>query len=387
MTLLNLALVVLLAPFAQEAPADDPVRVALYGRPVETPIHDLAAGPATHVGRAVRVRGRFQRGQADVYRLCLEQECLRAVPDEGLVMLLRARAPQWEGQEVEVTGVYFREQATAADAEASFAVRFWRVATARASEAPALAGDPLTLESLVYAGGTRDGTLVRVRGRFRGQNLHGDLPANSQRGRDDWVIKDDYYAVWVTGRAAEGAGWQLDPKSMEATRSWVEVSGRPETRKGYIYLRAAEVAPLAPPVAAEAVAPPPAQALARTPPPVVVFVLPLETEELSAAEGNLLIQFSKQMDPTSFAARVRLRYVGDEASFDPPRATYDASRRTLLVETGTLTPERELECQLLEGIIDAHGQALIPRQGPIVSGVVDVLRYRVVAPAAGASGG
>jgi hypothetical protein len=174
---------------------------------------------------------------------------------------------------------------------------------------------------------------------------------------------------------------------MDDTRSWLEVSGKPETRKGYVYLRAAEVAPLAPPPAAEAVAPPPAQALARTPPPVVVFVLPLEAEGVPPVEGRLLIQFSKQMDPGSFTGRVRLRYAGDEASFEPLRATYDAARRTLLVELDGLTPERDVELHLLEGIIDAHGQALIPRQGPIVSGVVDVLRYRVASPAAGASGG
>jgi hypothetical protein len=391
MLLTAAVLTMLAAPAAQTAPDDDPVRVALYGRPEDASIADLVGSPATHLGRSVRLSARFDQGGADdTYRLCQAQECLRLVPEEGLMVVLRARAAQWVGQEVQVTGVLFRQQPQAGQQDdTAFAVRFWRIAmrpSATAAAPASLPGDPITLESLVYAGGARDGQVVKVQGRFRGRNLHGDLPASSQRGSGDWVIKDDYYAVWVTGHTPDGAGWKLDPQSMEDTRSWVEVSGRPETRKGFVYLRATDVSPLAPPAAAEAVAPPPAAATRRTPPPVVVFSLPLETEELSPTEGRLLIQFSKYMDPTSFTGRVRLRYAGEQATFAPARATYDATRRTLLVETGALSPGRELECVLLEGVIDVQGQALVPRQGAIVSGVVDVLRYRVSAGEAGASG-
>lgn len=395
-TLLALAL----APVQQTAPDDDPVRVALYGRPLEIAVGDLAGSPAEHLGRAVRLQARFDAGGApDTYRACDGEQCVRLVPEEGLVMVLRARAAKWVGQDVELTGVFFREQgsaiatakggaarADASAADATFAVRFWRIGPRHAGNASAMPGDPVTLESLVYAGGARDGQLVKVQGRFRGRNLHGDLPTTSQRGRADWVIKDDYYAVWVTGRTPDGTGWKLDPQAMEDTRSWLEVSGRPETRKGFVYLRATDVAPLAPPVAAEAMAPPPAAALRRTPPPVIVFSLPLETEELSPTEGRLLIQFSKHMDPTSFSGRIRLRYAGEAETFAPAGFTYDPSRRTLLVETGPLTPGREVECLLTEGLIDVHGQALIPRQGAIVSGVVDVLRYRVSAGGAATSG-
>jgi hypothetical protein len=385
------------APVQQTAPDDDPVRIALYGRPVEAGIGELAASPAVHLGRAVRLHGRFEAGGSpDTYRLCEGEQCLPLLPDEGLVVVLRARAAKWFTQDVALTGVFFRQQRAAAAAkgaaaaeeraEASFAVRFWRIGPQKAGAASTLQGDAMTLESLVYAGGARDGQLVKVQGRFRGRNLHGDLPPDSQRGRADWVIKDDYYAVWVTGRTPDGAGWKLDPQSMEDTRSWVEVSGRPETRKGYVYLRATEVAPLAPPVAAEAMAPPPAAATRRTPPPVIVFSLPMEADELSPTEGRLLLQFSKHMDPTSFAGRIRLRYAGEQQTFDAGRFSYDPSRRTLMVETGALTPGRELECLVMEGIIDVHGQALIPRQGAIVSGVVDVLRYRVGSGEAAGSG-
>jgi hypothetical protein len=399
MVLIAAAFALALTSAQQTAPDDDPMRVALYGRPQEVSLADLAAAPAVHQGRAVRLSARFESGgAADVYRVCEGERCLRLVPEEGLLVVLRARAAQWFGQDVRLTGVFFREQggtpsdkgataaAVAAGPEARFAVRFWRIGPQRPATASSLPGDPLTLESLVYAGGAHDGQLVRVQGRFRGRNLHGDLPAGSQRGRADWIIKDDYYAVWVTGRSPDGAGWKLDPQSMEDTRSWLEVSGRPETRKGFVYLRAMEVAPLAPPVAAEAMAPPPAAATRRTPPPVIVFSLPLEAEELSPTDARVLIQFSKHMDPTSFAGRIRLRYVGEQEAFGAASFTYDPSRRTVLVETGPLTPGREVECLLMEGLIDVHGLALVPRQGAIVSGVVDALRYRVAAGEAGATG-
>jgi hypothetical protein len=376
--LLATALAWLLAA-PQRAPDDDPVRVALYGRPEERAPSEVAESPAAYVGRAVRLRGRFEQGPDRGYRLCAQGTCLRLLPEEGLTAVLRANGALWLGRDMEVTGVLVRASASApaeaAPAEAAPAVRFWRLAGAE-PESTSLPGTPLTLESLVYAGGSRDGQLVRVRGQFRGRNLHGDLPQASQRGPADWVVKDDYYAVWVTRRGPGGRGWRLDPTSMDDTRTWVEISGRPRTRDGYVYLHAETVVPLSPPSAADAIAPPPAHASARTP-PAVVFSLPLESEHLAPAGATLLIQFSTHMDPTSFARRVRLRYAGEEAVFDPARLTYDASRRTLVLEPGLLAAGRDLECLLLAGLIDVHGQALVPRRGAIVGGVVDVLRWRI----------
>jgi hypothetical protein len=63
-----------------------------------------------------------------------------------------------------------------------------------------------TLETLVGARGREDGKPIRVVGKFRGKNLFGDLPSKSQRRSDDWVIKDDVYAVWITGKKPKGGG-------------------------------------------------------------------------------------------------------------------------------------------------------------------------------------
>ena len=68
---------------------------------------------------------------------------------------------------------------------------------------------------------------MRVIGEFRGRNLYGDLQSGSRPGPGAWVIKDDRYAAWVTGKEPAGTGWALDPYAIEATSTWLEVVARP----------------------------------------------------------------------------------------------------------------------------------------------------------------
>ena len=142
----------------------------------------------------------------------------------------------------------------------------------------------VTLESLVAKPGSRDGETVRVVGKFRGRNLYGDLPGSSQDRGADWVIKDDLFAVWVTGKKPKGSGWELDATLKRDTGKWIEVIGRPETRRGVTYLRAIRVSLTNPPSAvADAKAPPPPPERPKRP-PVIVFALPLDGEGERAAE-------------------------------------------------------------------------------------------------------
>jgi hypothetical protein len=55
--------------------------------------------------------------------------------------------------------------------------------------------------------------LVRVVGKYRGINSFGDLPIDSRRSSGDWVIKDQAFAVWVTGRQPTGSGFALTTDS------------------------------------------------------------------------------------------------------------------------------------------------------------------------------
>ncbi len=96
----------------------------------------------------------------------------------------------------------------------------------------------LTLEFLVFNPGQFANQKVRVVGQFLGRNLYGDLPARSERNPSDWVIKDGAYAVWVVGKSPKGSGWSLDVTLKSDTGRWIEVTGKPDTIDGVVYLRA-----------------------------------------------------------------------------------------------------------------------------------------------------
>jgi len=225
-----------------------------------------------------------------------------------------------------------------------------------------------TLEQLVMNPGDQDGKTIRVVGQFRGRNLYGDLPIRSQRTGVDWVIKDDAFAVWVVGKKPKGSGWELDAGLKRDTGRWMEVVGRVETRNGITYLRALQVALASPPSpTAKVDAPPPPPERPKVP-PVVVFALPLDGEDEVATDSRFIVQFSKDMDETTFANRVMLRYAGPvmagDRAFDGVLLTYDPGRRALTVDPrDVLRPGRAVELLLLPGILDTDGMSLTPRPG------------------------
>jgi len=98
------------------------------------------------------------------------------------------------------------------------------------------------LAELIRSGDVRPGTEVTVEGVFRGRNLFGDLPKDSQRGPDDWVIQDGAFSAWVTGKRPSGKGWSLDPGSRGDARWRVEVTGKVEVVGDVAYIRASRVA-------------------------------------------------------------------------------------------------------------------------------------------------
>jgi hypothetical protein len=85
------------------------------------------------------------------------------------------------------------------------------------------------------------GKTVSILGRFRGRNLHGDLPEASRRKKDDWVLLDGELPLWVTDRPPKGRGFTLDADYRGDTERWLEVEGKPEVVEGVLYLRASKV--------------------------------------------------------------------------------------------------------------------------------------------------
>jgi hypothetical protein len=239
----------------------------------------------------------------------------------------------------------------------------------------------MTLEGLFQSRGRKDDKPVRVVGKFRGKNLFGDLPTRSQRRSDDWVIKDDVYAVWVTGKKPKGSGWQLDTSLKRDTGKWIEVIGRPITRNGIIYILAGKVSLTTAPTATADAAPPPPLPERPKVPPVVVFALPLDGEAEVPTDSRFVVQFSKDMDEATFDGRIRLRYSGPrlpgDREFDGLKLTYDRGRRALTVDPGdVLRPHRQIELMLLPGILDVDGLGLVPRTGREPVEGAEVLRFQ-----------
>lgn len=360
-----------------------------YGQPVDVSISDLVNNPDAYRERAVRTRGRLDVGSGGLRDNLVLSDSFgsRAAirPVDDIRNQWDRDALQMMGQEVEITGVV--QQASSAEMSQTpglspIRIFFWSYQgpPEKQSGDALKKAPPVSLESLVTQPGSRDGQLVRVVGKFRGHNLYGDLPSRSQRQRGDWVIKDEAFAVWVTGKKPKGSGFDLDASLKRDTGKWLEVIGKPASRGGVTYIQAMQVTLSAPPTpTAQALPPPPPPERPKVP-PVIVFAIPLDGEGEVPTDSRFVVQFNKDMEEDSFKGRVVLRYAGPVQPGDQPlnsvKVVYDRGRRALTVDPGmALAPGRQLELVLLPGIVDTEGLALTSRATPVADGIVDILRF------------
>jgi hypothetical protein len=363
----------------------------LHGTPVDVTIADIVNGGLYYTNRAIRTHGRLERvgtrgddeQQGWILRDSFAYKIL-IVPVPELASEFYGEAHFRAGQELRITGVVVDTGAQPiGGANLSFGVQFWKFDVPPDPSQERLSkAKPLPLRQLLQEPRRWAGATVRVAGAFRGTNLYGDLPGRTQRSRKDWVIADDDQAIWVTGKKPRGQGWTLDPAMKRDTGKWIEVVGVPEIRQGTVYLRAETLAlvpaPDRPAIAESTPTPPPPPKA----PPVVVFALPLDGETEVAGDSRFIVQFSKDMDESTFAGHVLLRYAGPvlpgDRAFDGAKLTYDRGLRALTVDPGdVLRPGRQVELVLLPGIADIEGLPLTARKGETAEKAVDVLRYLV----------
>ena len=383
---LALALFVAHPAFSQQDDAANRYEM-LYGTPVDVSLTDLVQNPMAYSNRAVRTTGRLEMSPSiqgrRTYMLAdsaVDIALLQPVPEIGAEF--ESDAMQFLGRQTQITGLVQELSGGLGNPnQPRIAITFWQFMGPPEEVKGPLKFVAVTLESLVSRPGKVDGQTVRVVGKFRGRNLYGDLPARSERASGDWVIKDDLYAVWVSGRKPKGSGWELDASLKRDTGKWIEVIGKPETRNGVTYVRAVQVRITDPPRPMADAAPPPPPPERPKVPPVVVFALPLDGEGEVPSDSRFVVQFNKDMDEATFKGHVMLRYSGPtlpgDRQFDGIKLTYDQGRRALTVDPGdVLRPGRQIELMLLPGIADIDGLTLVPRPGQQVDGVVDVLRFR-----------
>ncbi|MGE5125458.1 MAG: Ig-like domain-containing protein [Betaproteobacteria bacterium] len=377
----------LAAPRPARAQADE--YQARYGSTVAVSLDDLLQMPESYFNKAVRTRG-----QLDMLPSMSSQRYSLRGTFGGRVFLspmaeaaneFEAQAPRWLGREVEVTGLFGGGTDPATGLRTLY-IAVWGFlgpADEKAARGPVT---DTTLEELVTKPGKLDGKLVRVKGQFRGSNLFGDLPSSSRKRDSDWVIKEELFAAWVTGRKPKGSGWVFDAGLKRDTGRWLQVTGRVATEKGVVTLDAAEVSLTREPgPAVQAAQPPPPPPPRPAKPPVVVFSLPLDGEREVPVNTVFQVQFSRDMEEHSFKGRVVLRYAGrpqpGDRDLDAVKVSYDLGLRTLKIDPGDLLrPGRVVEILLLPGIVDLDGVPLQTRPGLAPGGATDVLRFQT-APA------
>jgi hypothetical protein len=356
----------------------------IYGAPVDVPLAQLVQGAVPYRGRPVRTAGRVE--------VCMTQDvttrqyCLR---EGGYSVLLTARpeiASNWEyaamgllGTRLQVVGLYEPSQ------QAAFGpagvLEFWKYVTLREEDTSDRARSrDVRLRALLQDPAKHTGALVRVVGEFRGRNLFGDLPDATERGLQDWVLRDEGDAVWVTGKPPRGSGWRLDATLKRDSGKWLEVVGRIEVWKGTVYVRASSVELGRRPTQTSVAPVAPLAERAKTP-PLIVFSLPLDGEREIPTDARFILQFSNDMDEATFAGRVQLRYAEtDQRGMPFPRITvsYDPGRRALTIDPGDrLRAGKELELLLLPGIRDVEALELVPRSIPGPAGSLDLLRFSI----------
>jgi len=371
---------------------------ARYGPTIEVSVDSLLDMPEQYSGRAVRTRGQFEmiptgRGQQFGLRGTFGGY-LYIYPRPEIVATYEQEARRWAGKEVEVQGSVDRGQDQETRQPIVY-IAIWAYLGPPDDKPMKRPDSPdTTLEDLVTKPERYDGKTVNVRGQFRGENLFGDLPSSSRDRSSDWVIKDDVFAVWVTGKKPKGSGWSLDASLKRDTGKWLQVMGRVRVRNRFVTVEAMDIVLSKPPqvsVAAEAKAeptPPPPSRPKR--PPVVAFSLPLDGEREVSPDSVFLVQFSRDMDEPSLKDRVLFRYAGrpqpGDNALDAVKISYDGGLRTLRVDPGDLLrPGRVVELVLLPGIVDIDGAPLETRPGIRAGSSADVLRFQVVA--AGLAGG
>jgi len=244
-------------------------RYQVYGEPEDTTVGELARDPRHLHQRAVRVVGRIELlsdGRWYVLRDGAEQVLLLPVENLDETYLRELM-----GLPVEITGVA-RElrdyQGTCFPTKPipqskcddpllpALPDRQNRPQWPRSSITYWSVGDATPVKPLELWEPNRDSTLVRltrtpeefgdqsvtVLGQFCGDNLYGDLPAESRRKPSDWVIREGDAAIWITGKDPKGKGWRLDPRSEAESRWWIEVTGKVEIENGVPYLKATRLA-------------------------------------------------------------------------------------------------------------------------------------------------
>ena len=203
---------------------------------------------------------------------------------------------------------------------------------------------------------------VTVVGQFGGRNLLGDLPDAPAQSRWDFVVRSADAAVWVTNLRPRGKDFELALDARLDTGRWVEVSGTLQQGRGLQWLNA-DAGSIKITTAPKDTPDQPTIRVAAAPPPEVVFSAPTADETDVAPTTSVRIQFSRDMDASTFRGRIRVAYAATPADAPtlPLTTTYLPGTRVLEVKfPQPLDRFAKVQLHLQEGILGTDKQPLAP---------------------------
>lgn len=220
--------------------------------------------------------------------------------------------------------------------------------------------DRATVRTIALAPDRYRGRTVTVTGRFRARNLFGDLPEAPGATRDDFVLQSGDASIWVVGMEPRGDGFDFDVMARVDTNRWLQVTG---VVGGGDHLATIEAERLAlverpEPAAGRREAP----RAERPLPAEVIFSAPTQDDAGVALDALVRFQFSRDMDPGSFAGNVRAVYAGADSGGTLELAVeYRPGNRVLNVRFAEpLLPYRPVAVTLGAGVETVDGAALVP---------------------------
>lgn len=202
---------------------------------------------------------------------------------------------------------------------------------------------------------------ITLVGQFGGRNLLGDLPDAPGQSRWDFVLRSADAAIWVTNLRPRGKDFELSLDTRIDTGRWLEVSGTLQQGRGLQWLNG-EAGSLKITQAPKDVPESPAIRTEAAPPPEVVFSAPTGGETDVLPTTNVRIQFSRDMDPSSFRNRIAVRYANNAAA--PPVAfttNYLPGTRVLEIRfTAPLERLTSVTVAFADGVVGTDKQPLAP---------------------------
>jgi hypothetical protein len=203
---------------------------------------------------------------------------------------------------------------------------------------------------------------VTVVGQFGGRNLLGDLPDAPGQSRWDFVLRSADAAIWVTNLRPRGKDIELALDARIDTGRWLEVTGTLQQGRGLQWLVGQEGS-LEIAQAPRDTPEPPAIRVPAAPPPEVIFSAPTSDETDVLSTASVRIQFSRDMDPSTFRNRVRVQYANaaPAAPTIPFTTNYLPGNRVLEIKFPTpLEHLATVVIDLQDGILGTDKQPLVP---------------------------